>query len=63
MAEILNANPTIRNPTDLPSRRRHDSTKTGGKPLGLFASIVPAAAHLPDPFLPTEVPELSDGSS
>ena len=65
MSEILNANPTIRNPTDLPSRRRHDSSssKAGNKPLGLFASTVPAAAYLPDPFSPTDLPELSDGSS
>ena len=63
MAEILNANPTIRNATDLPSRRRHNSIKSGDKPLGLFASTIPAAAYLPDPFSPTEVPELSDGNS
>ena len=63
MSETLNANPTIRNATDLPSRRRHDSSKAGHKPLGLFASTVPAAAHFSDPFLATDLPELSDGAS
>ena len=54
MSEILNANPTIRNASDLPSRRRpstsqhaHTSSKT---PLGILASTIPAAAYLPDPF-------------
>ena len=63
MSETLNANPTIRNATDLPSRRQHDSSKAWHKPLSLFASTVPAAANLPDPFLPADLPELSDGSS
>jgi len=53
MSEILNANPTIRNASDLPSRRRqgdsHSSSKT---PKGLFASTVPPSAYLPDPFAP-----------
>ncbi|KAL8823193.1 MAG: hypothetical protein Q9191_006083, partial [Dirinaria sp. TL-2023a] len=54
MSEILNANPTIRNASDLPSRRRQpspsssSSTKTS---LGLFSSTVPASAYAPDPFL------------
>ena len=53
MSEVLNANPTIRNASDLPSRRRqaspHSSSKTS---LGLFASTVPASAYAPDPFTP-----------
>lgn len=53
MSEILNANPTIRNASDLPSRRRqgdrHSLSKTH---KGLFASTVPSSAYLPDPFAP-----------
>lgn len=62
MSEILNANPTIRNASDLPSRRRQLSSQTSSKsPLGLFASTVPASAYLPDPFSPaTSDPENSD---
>ncbi|KAL2041535.1 hypothetical protein N7G274_005917 [Stereocaulon virgatum] len=53
MSEILNANPTIRNASDLPSRRRQDTTQSLSKtPKGLFASTVPASAYLPDPFSP-----------
>ena len=53
MSEILNANPTIRNASDLPSRRRQDTSQSLSKtPQGLFASIVPASAYLPDPFSP-----------
>lgn len=63
MAEVLNANPTIRSATDLPSRRQHDSSKAGNQPLGLFASTIPVAAYVLDPFSTTVVPELSDGSS
>ena len=51
MSEILNVNPTIRNASDLPSRRRQLSSQICSKsPLGLFANTVPASAHLPDPF-------------
>ncbi len=62
MSEILNANPTIRNASDLPSRRRQLSSQTSSKsPLGLFASTVPASAYLPDPFSPaTSDPDNSD---
>ena len=62
MSEILNANPTIRNASDLPSRRRqaspHLSSKTS---LGLFSSTVPASAYAPDPFTPSSSSE-SDNS-
>ena len=51
MSEILNANPTIRNASDLPSRRPQDKALSSHKsPFGLFASTVPASAYLPDPF-------------
>ena len=53
MSEILNANPTIRNVSDLPSRRREGTIRSSSKtPQGLFASTIPASAHLPDPFSP-----------
>ncbi|MDI1488213.1 MAG: hypothetical protein OHK93_007487 [Ramalina farinacea] len=57
MSEILNANPTIRNASDLPSRRPDSTIPTSSSgasqrypPLGLFASTIPASAYLPDPF-------------
>ena len=54
MSEILNANPTIRNASDLPSRRRQGNNQRPSKvPQGLFASTVPASAYLPDPFSPS----------
>lgn len=62
MSEILNANPTIRNASDLPSRRRQgDNHSLSKTPKGLFASIVPPSAYLPDPFAPhSSDSELSD---
>jgi len=63
MSEILNANPTIRNASDLPSRRRlGDSQPSSKTPKGLFSSTIPAAAYLPDPFSPStsSESELSD---
>ena len=62
MSEILNANPTIRNASDLPSRRRQGNgpsiTKTA---KGLFASTVPPAVYLADPFSPqSSDSEISD---
>lgn len=63
MSEILNANPTIRNVSDLPSRRRQGSSQPSSKtPKGLFASIIPPSAYLPDPFSPltSSDSELSD---
>ena len=54
MSEILNANPTIRSVSDLPSRRRQSNLPSTSKtPKGLFASTVPASAYLPDPFSPS----------
>ena len=54
MSEILNANPTIRNASDLPSRRGRSSSSFSSKKtsLGLFSSTVPASAYAPDPFSP-----------
>ncbi|KAK4691217.1 hypothetical protein P7C71_g5733, partial [Lecanoromycetidae sp. Uapishka_2] len=53
MSETLNANPTIRNASDLPSRRRQGDSHSQSKiPQGLFASTVPPSAYLPDPFVP-----------
>lgn len=61
MAEVLNANPTIRNASDLPSRRRHDHVQPSSKlAKGLFSSTVPPSAYLPDPFSPS--PSDSDPS-
>ena len=65
MSEVLNANPTIRNASDLPSRRRPSSSqhphKSSRTPLGIFASTVPAAAYIPDPFSPS-LPSDSESS-
>lgn len=53
MSEVLNDNPTIRNASDLPSRRRQgDSHSQSKTPKGLFASTIPSSAYLPDPFAP-----------
>jgi hypothetical protein len=46
-----NANPTILNPSDLPSRHRESSVKkreNGG--TGLFDDLIPAYTYLSDPF-------------
>lgn len=48
-----NANPTILNPSDLPSRRQDavvETRKDGG--TGLFDGLVPAYSYLNDPFEP-----------
>ena len=51
MADILNANPTIRNASDLPTRRRRTSSpKSKKSPLGLFANSIPSLTYLRDPF-------------
>ena len=51
MSEILNANPTIRNAHDLPSRRREPSQKSKSqRPFGLLSSTIPDSAYTPDPF-------------
>ena len=53
MAEVLNANPTIRNASDLPSRTRQDHQSSSKAPKGLFSSTIPPSAYLPDPFSPS----------
>ena len=54
MSEVLNANPTIRSASDLPSRRRQGQAEPSAKtPKGLFAKTVPPSAYLPDPFSPS----------
>jgi len=53
-ADKDNANPTVINSFDLPSRRR--STPTAKRP-GIFDALAPAYPNLADPFLPP------DGSS
>ncbi|KAK8162752.1 hypothetical protein IWX90DRAFT_251620 [Phyllosticta citrichinensis] len=46
-----NANPTILNPSDLPSRRRESTVKNReGAGVGLFDNLIPDYAHLSDPF-------------
>ena len=61
MSEILNANPTIRNASDLPSRRWQASPHSSSKAsLGLFSSTVPASAYAPDPFTPSASSESDD---
>lgn len=60
MSDGFNANPTIRNASDLPSRQRHTanhlpSTKA---PRGLLTSTIPSSAYIPDPF--SSSPSLSD---
>ena len=54
-----NANPTIINPTDLPSRRRR-STPSTAKPQGIFDALVPQYPNVLDPTSSPEV--LSDVS-
>ncbi|KAL8936773.1 MAG: hypothetical protein Q9216_004758 [Gyalolechia sp. 2 TL-2023] len=62
MSEIQNANPTIRNASDLPSRRREPSKKAKSKrPFGLLSSTIPDSAYIPDPFNPSSASE-SEGS-
>ena len=48
MAEVQNANPTIRN--DLPTRRRASSQRNKNNIVGLFASSLPTPAYMSDPF-------------
>ena len=45
-----NANPTILNPSDLPSRRRDSVTGKHEEGSGLFDDLVPRYNYLSDPF-------------
>lgn len=59
-----NANPTILNPSDLPSRRRESSAKKredGG--TGLFDDLIPVYTYLNDPFNQPASPSDSDDDS
>ena len=59
-----NANPTILNPSDLPSRRRESSAKKredGG--TGLFDDLIPVYTYLNDPFDQPASPSDSDDDS
>lgn len=61
MSEVLNANPTIRSISDLPSRQGPLSkihSKKGS--LGLLTSTIPLSAYTPDPFSPPSTLEDSD---
>ena len=55
MAELLNSNPTIRNASDLPTRRRPSSSKPTKRrtALNLFARTIPSQSHMVDPFFPS----------
>ncbi|EOD48730.1 Cytoplasmic protein required for cell protein [Neofusicoccum parvum] len=55
-----NANPTILNPSDLPSRRRESSVKKRERAgVGLFDDLIPPYSYLNDPF---DAPQSSDDS-
>ena len=64
MTEFINANPTIRKASELPTRQRRDSslaTKTKNKnSFGLLGSIIPPSIHLNDPFAPPSSSSDSD---
>ncbi|MCJ1295241.1 hypothetical protein MMC34_006803 [Xylographa carneopallida] len=54
MAEIQNSNPTIRNASELPTRRGQTSTaSTGNDPLGIFS--IPSSTNPVDPFEPAPI--------
>ena len=61
MSDGFNANPTIRNASDLPSRRRQITAHqpSSNASLGLLTSTIPPSAYIPDPFSPS--PSWSDG--
>lgn len=59
-ADKDNANPTIINPSDLPSRRR--STPTAAKRQGIFDALVPAYPSLVDAPLSPETSSISSDS-
>lgn len=62
-AEALNANPTILNPADLPTRRRQ-SPGPGSKDAGLafLAGTMSSFGDLQDPFGAAQSPPSSSGS-
>lgn len=65
MSEGFNANPTVRNASDLPSRRRQgvsDAASPKGA-LGLLTSTIPLSAYIPDPFSPRPTPPDQESDS
>jgi len=59
-----NANPTILNPSDLPSRRRESSAKKREDDgTGLFDDLIPVYTYLNDPFDQPASPSDSDDDS
>ncbi|MCJ1360194.1 MAG: hypothetical protein MMC33_010197 [Icmadophila ericetorum] len=51
MSEVQNANPTIFNPSELPTRRRRESSHSVKNPLpAIFANSIPSPSHIIDPF-------------
>ena len=61
MSEVLNANPTIRSVSDLPSRQgRLSKTLSRKGSLGFLSSTIPLSAYTPDPFSPPSTLEDSD---
>jgi metal-sulfur cluster biosynthetic enzyme len=59
-----NANPTILNPSDLPSRRRESSVKKReDHGTGLFDDLIPVYTYLNDPFDQPASPSDSDDDS
>ena len=51
MPQLENTNPTIRNASDLPTRRRRRSSSAAKQTVpGLFAASIPSSTYLSDPF-------------
>lgn len=54
MSDGYNANPTIRNVSDLPSRQGRPSNEVAPKASLVFlTSTIPPSAYTPDPFEPS----------
>ncbi|KAL9121165.1 MAG: hypothetical protein Q9187_002280 [Circinaria calcarea] len=55
MSDIQNANPTVRNASDLPTRRPRGSSDIKQNTPRIFANSVPSPAYLSDPFAPANL--------
>lgn len=55
MSDGFNANPTIRDASDLPSRQRHSANHrpSSKSSPGFLTSTIPSSAYVLDPFLPS----------